>query len=239
MSASELKFRNITALLLSVILCFWTASAAAQCWTSDLSEDEQLAVARETFETELFAESIEAAKCYLDEFPAGNSREEMLYLKAESFRKSGKLNDAVKGYDELMISYPASNEYLEKVMFHKGVLQARIKKYPDSMNSLKIFLLKFPDSSYSDVANYWLGYATSYHAELLRIKSKEMALPEFQAATMHFVRSNPKSLSQTQQLERLHLLGRAWWFLEDITHCLLYTSPSPRDQRGSRMPSSA
>ena len=217
MYASELKFRNITALLLSVILCFWTASAAAQCWTSDLSEDEQLAVARETFETELFAESIEAAKCYLDEFPVGNSREEMLYLKAESFRKSGKLNDAVKGYDELMISYPASNEYLEKVMFHKGVLQARIKKYPDSMNSLKIFLLKFPNSSYSDDAYYWLGYATSYHAELLRIKSKEMALPEFEAATINFISSNPKSLSQAQQLERLRLLGRAWWFLEDIT----------------------
>ena len=27
--------------------------------------------------------------------------------------------------------------------------------------------------------------------------------------------------------------------LADITNCLLYTSPSPRDQRGSRMPSSA
>ena len=26
---------------------------------------------------------------------------------------------------------------------------------------------------------------------------------------------------------------------ERICHCLLYTSPSPRDQRGSRMPSSA
>ena len=25
----------------------------------------------------------------------------------------------------------------------------------------------------------------------------------------------------------------------DVTACLLYTSPSPRDQRGSRMPSSA
>ena len=24
-----------------------------------------------------------------------------------------------------------------------------------------------------------------------------------------------------------------------VVHCLLYTSPSPRDQRGSRMPSSA
>ena len=30
------------------------------------------------------------------------------------------------------------------------------------------------------------------------------------------------------------------WFDEDIDRsCLLYTSPSPRDQRGSRMPSSA
>ena len=28
-------------------------------------------------------------------------------------------------------------------------------------------------------------------------------------------------------------------FAVDDTHCLLYTSPSPRDQRGSRMPSSA
>ena len=25
----------------------------------------------------------------------------------------------------------------------------------------------------------------------------------------------------------------------EVYHCLLYTSPSPRDQRGSRMPSSA
>ncbi|SVA20119.1 uncharacterized protein METZ01_LOCUS72973, partial [marine metagenome] len=36
MSISEFKFRNINVLLLSIILCFWTASAAAQCWTSDL-----------------------------------------------------------------------------------------------------------------------------------------------------------------------------------------------------------
>ena len=26
---------------------------------------------------------------------------------------------------------------------------------------------------------------------------------------------------------------------DELTACLLYTSPSPRDQRGSRMPSSA
>ena len=34
--------------------------------------------------------------------------------------------------------------------------------------------------------------------------------------------------------------GRSPKDIEDqITYCLLYTSPSPRDQRGSRMPSSA
>ena len=58
MLASELKFKNITVLQLSVILFLWSSTTLAQCWTSDLSEDEQLAVTRETFETQLFAESI-------------------------------------------------------------------------------------------------------------------------------------------------------------------------------------
>ena len=31
----------------------------------------------------------------------------------------------------------------------------------------------------------------------------------------------------------------SWLFIAGISTCLLYTSPSPRDQRGSRMPSSA
>ena len=35
---------------------------------------------------------------------------------------------------------------------------------------------------------------------------------------------------------RHRLAGTGYWKLYD---CLLYTSPSPRDQRGSRMPSSA
>ena len=30
-----------------------------------------------------------------------------------------------------------------------------------------------------------------------------------------------------------------WWASHQFQICLLYTSPSPRDQRGSRMPSSA
>ena len=34
--------------------------------------------------------------------------------------------------------------------------------------------------------------------------------------------------------DRVARFGGSWFFI-----CLLYTSPSPRDQRGSRMPSSA
>ena len=33
--------------------------------------------------------------------------------------------------------------------------------------------------------------------------------------------------------------ARTKWAIQQVKYCLLYTSPSPRDQRGSRMPSSA
>ena len=55
--------------------------------------------------------------------------------------------------------------------------------------------------------------------------------------------SNQKEISEYEQLsqkrnniiEKLDELKN----VEDDDNCLLYTSPSPRDQRGSRMPSSA
>ena len=46
-----------------------------------------------------------------------------------------------------------------------------------------------------------------------------------------------KSIEAVEDLQQL-----SWLQLQDCSHdncCLLYTSPSPRDQRGSRMPSSA
>ena len=47
--------------------------------------------------------------------------------------------------------------------------------------------------------------------------------------------------SYAQQLITLTYphIGNTGTNAEDIESCLLYTSPSPRDQRGSRMPSSA
>ena len=44
------------------------------------------------------------------------------------------------------------------------------------------------------------------------------------------------SLRITVECPTLEILDELW---EDYSSCLLYTSPSPRDQRGSRMPSSA
>ena len=39
--------------------------------------------------------------------------------------------------------------------------------------------------------------------------------------------------------DRINLLETLIKYVDDFMSCLLYTSPSPRDQRGSRMPSSA
>ena len=57
------------------------------------------------------------------------------------------------------------------------------------------------------------------------------------------IRNNIRSLRQGLLLASISslILGFiVWIFFRDLsTICLLYTSPSPRDQRGSRMPSSA
>ena len=51
----------------------------------------------------------------------------------------------------------------------------------------------------------------------------------------------PKVIKEAENLEAIgaFCIGTNQIDLEGCTACLLYTSPSPRDQRGSRMPSSA
>ena len=87
----------------------------------------------------------QSVKCCNNQITLTKTEFELLLTLARApekvFRRH-ELLDAVIGYDELMISFPSSNEYLEKVMFYKGELQARTKAYPESMDSLKIFLLK-------------------------------------------------------------------------------------------------
>ena len=44
---------------------------------------------------------------------------------------------------------------------------------------------------------------------------------------------------EPEQGEQTWPLTNGVFVMDEFTNCLLYTSPSPRDQRGSRMPSSA
>ena len=51
--------------------------------------------------------------------------------------------------------------------------------------------------------------------------------------------TSPDGHAWTEQSEALALGEEGTWDGQSVFTCLLYTSPSPRDQRGSRMPSSA
>ena len=42
-----------------------------------------------------------------------------------------------------------------------------------------------------------------------------------------------------EQRRNVFVAAASFWEARLVSSCLLYTSPSPRDQRGSRMPSSA
>ena len=56
-----------------------------------------------------------------------------------------------------------------------------------------------------------------------------------------FLLNNLLTYLQVDVIEASHaeMLVRIRAAPEDVSNCLLYTSPSPRDQRGARMPSSA
>ena len=76
------------------------------------------------------------------------------------------------------------------------------------------------------------GLCDSNPAKPLRNPRREKKLPHFLSG-----REIGKLLAAPKRSEPLGLRDRA--ILETLYSCLLYTSPSPRDQRGSRMPSSA
>ncbi|MED5572433.1 MAG: hypothetical protein VX602_06420 [SAR324 cluster bacterium] len=97
----KLRFWSIFSLLTSLFFYLVTGTASAQCLTSGLTEDEQLAMTKGLFEDELFSASSESSKCFLEEFKDSAAREEIFFLRAEALRKGGDLQGAIKAYDEL------------------------------------------------------------------------------------------------------------------------------------------
>ena len=213
----KLRFWSIFSLLISLFFYLVTGTASAQCLTSGLTEDEQLAMTKGLFEDELFSASSESSKCFLEEFKDSAAREEIFFLKAEALRKGGDLQGAIKAYDELKNNFPSSKTYLDNSMLQKGISLALTRNYTASIRTLKLLLLDFPTTKYRDEALYWLGYAASFQAESLRKKNNKDALLFYQESTLHFVKVESELLNLKQQQERLHLMGRSWWFLKDFT----------------------
>ncbi len=213
----KLRFWSIFSLLISLFFYLVTGTASAQCLTSGLTEDEQLAMTKGLFEDELFSASSESSKCFLEEFKDSTAREEIFFLRAEALRKGGDLQEAIKAYDELKNNFPSSKTYLDNSMLQKGISLALTRNYTASIRTLKLLLLDFPTTKYRDEALYWLGYAASFQAESLRKKINKDALLFYQESTLHFVKVEPELLNLKQQQVRLHLMGRSWWFLKDFT----------------------
>ena len=67
-------------------------------------------------------------------------------------------------------------------------------------------------------------------------KKKSLNLPIILKKKVNFAKiKNKEELNQWTEQKVTDMLP----FEDEVLNCLLYTSPSPRDQRGSRMPSSA
>jgi len=67
-----------------------------------------------------------------------------------------------------------------------------------------------------------------------------MGIPSFEDSLVRWVRHQEQAAdAQGRAMRRVRLLRGNQAYNVDLYACLLYTSPSPRDQRGSRMPSSA
>ena len=174
-----------------------------------MSEEEQLALARETYGDGLYSASIETTKCYLDQFKESAAREEIYYLRVKALRKGGDIQASIKAFDELKRNFPRSKLYLDDEVLQRGIILVRTRKYPLAIKTLNSLLQDYPTSKLRDDAHYWLGYVSSFSAELLRKKNKQQALQEYETSIQHFKNSDPTALTQSQQQERWYLIGRA------------------------------
>ena len=80
----------------------------------------------------------------------------------------------------------------------------------------------------------WLAFFTGHYQQSLNTVAVGSALVVISQATLFvlFWTGRNQRFDDPSMTEVQVLLGLGW-------HCLLYTSPSPRDISGSRMPSSA
>ena len=114
----------------------------------------------------------------------------------------------------------------ESVKFDK--ITSRIEKLAYGLNQEHVSAIdvarKVIDGLYDGVTTTSLDNLAAETAAMLTTKHPDYALLASRIAVSNLHKNTKKSFSQT---------------INALYHCLLYTSPSPRDRTRSRMPSSA
>ena len=206
--------------LIFAVICFFIllGKVNAECWTSDLTEEDQIAMARKSFEDGVFSVSSETAKCYIEVFKNGKAREEMFFLRAESLRKGGDLKGSAKAYEKLKKNFPKSKSYLDNAILQQGISFSLKGNFSQAISTLESLLEEYPNSKFRNETKYWLGYSKSFKAELTRKKNKKKSINEYKDSIRYFENVNTKFLTQNQKNRRWYLIGQAWWTLGDISN---------------------
>ena len=120
-------------------------------------------------------------------------------------------------------------ESLTMGMAPGGLMRQKIEKDPygldawDQENGLRLFIHLANSEQYKEITGNTLP-----HKPVTATEYTDAGLPWYE----HY--SESSKVAGAEKLSKLDSLAAS-----SIKSCLLYTSPSPRDQRGSRMPSSA
>ena len=129
----------------------------------------------------------------------------------------------------------SSAELLEKVQTLSQTLESKTQELSGLYNANESSLLDGYESSILELNNQ-LDLTSSPDGIVALFPQIESLFKEIEENTRYLSNSSEAS-SLTDNVQRLasNYADKA----EQYSDCLLYTSPSPRDQRGTRMPSSA
>ena len=114
-----------------------------------------------------------------------------------------------------------------------------IKESDNPVYSIKYSLNQSPIIGFSKRFDDPFNPKTDF-AAILTCSEADKACPIIKDADVRIPMTfeDPKAYDNTN-LQKEKYLERSLEIATELKYCLLYTSPSPRDQRGSRMPSSA
>ncbi len=182
-----------------------------------MSDANQYQLIQNLFRDELYYSAKQAATTYLDEFPTGEYREAVLFLRARSAElRSNPPKEVIDLYQKLIAEFPES-QWFEVATMTSGYLYFVLEDYPSAISHLETLLQKSPQTEFRTQARYMAGKSAFTLAErALADKKMKEAQPLYQKTYEHLSKvSAPDALPKEQRVDRLYLLGTAAFQLKD------------------------